>query len=56
MQVVIFGVILSIYWVKMHGRTGGGTSSAVGDGPKDPWEVNFKKKFSLDMNWQNNFI
>ena len=26
----------------MHGGTGGGTSSAVGDGPKDPWEVNFK--------------
>ena len=23
----------------MHGGTGGGIGGAVGDGPKDPWEV-----------------
>ena len=37
---VSFGwVIITDYWVKMQGGTGGGVGGAVGDGPKDPWEV-----------------
>ena len=32
----------------MHGGTGGGTGGAVGDGPTDPWEVNFKQKLYRD--------
>ena len=50
MPVIFGGVIITDYWVKMHGGTGGGIGGAVGDGPKDPWEVHvIKLLFRYDL-------